>query len=1214
MASSIRPSWSLAEARSAKIRTSFGEVEIRDRLRRAAQVHVCDPAVEVRKRVVGLQFEHAVEVPEGGLVLLAFSELRGPTPQRGDAVGVEAQGLCVAGLRAPGVTGEGRQLALAGVGQGGVGVEAQRVGEGLARGTHAVRRLPVVVEEPVPAEGERLGSLPRRGGLGLRGWGRPGGLDGRLRRAVLARREPHDRCSQRERDREKRPRQQERWPEQAGASVRRAQRAGDLLGAGGAAVGRRGKAAHAELAQPAGDRGAQAVGRADRGAEGVEVRVEGRGRHRRATGEAGVEHGSQAVDVGVDADLAALGPGLLGRPVAGGAEECAAGGQRPLRPLGVPGQAEVGQQGLRAAEEHVVGFEVPMQHTAAMDVGQGMRQLFADADRLPHRQRPLREARLEAQARDVVQGQPRDPRVLPCAEDRDHPRVAQARQRLDLDLEPAAHLRVGRAVGEQQLERHVLSRRSLSAVDDAHAAATDLSPDPVGPNLLHVGRVPPRSGVRENDPFGGRTPYPGRLQEVAMQTRSLAFALAVLVGCSGGPPSEQAPPRAQPSTSWSPLPAPAELLTQTLPGVPRYLGVDPGKVVVPAREKAPQRVAHPTLTAEVLERWRSEGHVVRFARAEDNAPLPGTFFGSLDTSDSSFHKQHRTRVEVDDDRAISLEFLVDSQRPVLDFEVQLRGLLLEPRLASGASIREQFQALGVDPERCALQAVHPELGAVYSPDVPGLLLVSAARSGWRVRAVFQGPLPGGFTPWDELAEAARERREAGRPLGPLTPWLRHAALGELEGALGGPAVAPEEYAALRQRLDRALEPEVSPGQLLSTVRYAQDLERGLALNADPQPPLLVGYLPRLRAHAVAQRERAGGQGLPTVAATWGWLAWELGLRTGERDFGLALRSAVLPVLAGQVKYSPEAVEGTPLGERSGVSFSSPSVKRDDSLLRWRVAFGDFDSIQGAPTEDVPTQVEWTEPNPAYFKWEAQCEDLQDQIDYNLMSRPTIEVPTGGVYRNGDPITEQVPDTSSTEHLRAEELQSQLDVLLLDEPPLELKKEKTVTVSVQRYTGSVTRRYSVFAPDERVIERFDEVTEVDLALRRHPAIPEAGVAALDEHMTLEQVSRAQERGVIQRDLGAFYHQLLQRALRGELERRVPQGVDPSDLADELAWGQWWMGLEVDDDLRPALGAALELQAGDTPLCARPVATQEPPAGSSWLSAVLARLGDVPNLPR
>jgi len=699
-----------------------------------------------------------------------------------------------------------------------------------------------------------------------------------------------------------------------------------------------------------------------------------------------------------------------------------------------------------------------------------------------------------------------------------------------------------------------------------------------------------------------------------MQTRSLAFALAVLAGCSGGPPAEQPNPPARRLPAWRPLPAPAELLTQTLPGVPRYLGVDPGKVVVPNREQAPQWVAHPTLTPEVLEHWRQEGHVVRFSRAEDDAPLAGAFFGSLDTSDSSWHKQHRVRVEVDDDQAFALEFLLDSQRPVLDYEVQLRGLLLEPRLPSGASIREQFRALGVDPERCALRAVHPELGAVYSPDVPGQLLVSAGASGRRVRAVFQGPLPAGFTPWDELAEAARERRAGGRPLGPLTPWLRHAAFGELEVALGGPAVAPEEYAALKRRLDEALEAEVSPGQVLTSVLYAQDLERGLALSADPQPPLLADYLPRLRAHAETQRERAAGRGAPTVAATWGWLAWELGQRAGKRDFGLALRRAVLPVLAGQVKYSPQAVEGTPLGERSGVSFSSPSVKRDESLVRWRVAYGDFDSIRGAPTEDVPTKVEWTEPNPAYFKWETQCQDLQDLIDYNLASRPTIEVPTGGVYRNGDPITEQVPDTSSTEHLRAEELQSQLDVLLLDEPPLEIKKEKTVTVSVQRYTGSVTRRYSVFAPDERVIERFDEVTEVDLALRRHPAIPEAGVAALDEHMTLEQVSRAQERGTIERDLGAFYRQLLQRALRGELERRVPQGADPADLADELAWGQWWMGLEVDDDLRPALGAALELPAGDAPLCAPRVATQEPPAGSSWLGFTLERLDAVPDLPR
>lgn len=399
--------------------------------------------------------------------------------------------------------------------------------------------------------------------------------------------------------------------------------------------------------------------------------------------------------------------------------------------------------------------------------------------------------------------------------------------------------------------------------------------------------------------------------------------------------------------------------------------------------------------------------------------------------------------------------------------------------------------------------------------------------------------------------------------------------------------------------------------------HARDVQRRLALVPGAPPPALPKHLDRLREHAVAQRGRARERGLPVVAATWGWLAWELrdrssGAARAERDFDLPLRQAVLPVLYGEVRYAPEAVEGTPLALRGRASLSSASVKRDESLVRWRVAYGDFDSIEGAPTEVVPTQVTWEEPNPAYPKWVTACEDLQDQIDFNVQSVPTIEVPTGRILRNGEPETESVPDTNSTEYLRAEELGQQLDVLLLDEPSELITRETTIPVSIQRYTGSVTRRYTVFAEDDRVVDRFDEVTEVSLALRRHAAVPEAGLAALDEHMTLEQVSGAQTRGVIQRDLRAFYRGVLQRALRAELELRLPEGTEASDAADELAWGQWWLGLEVDEDLRPALGPALALQAGKDPLLG--AAKSAPGEEGVGLDALLRRASSAPALPR
>ena len=196
----------------------------------------------------------------------------------------------------------------------------------------------------------------------------------------------------------------------------------------------------------------------------------GAARVRDAARERVVEHAAERVDVGPRVDLAAL--ELLRRHEVRGADPLPRRRQPRVRADHL-GEAEVGEIGVLAAEQHVRGLDVAVHEADRVRGVQRRADLAGDRGHALGRQRALtREQVLQVRALHVAHDQVEVPGLLARRVDGDHVRVVDRRGDARLALEALAEAGVAGAVRGDELERDRPAERELGrAVDDAHAAA-----------------------------------------------------------------------------------------------------------------------------------------------------------------------------------------------------------------------------------------------------------------------------------------------------------------------------------------------------------------------------------------------------------------------------------------------------------------------------------------------------------------------------------------------------------------------------------------------------------------------------------------------------------------------------------------------------------------------------------------------------------------------
>jgi hypothetical protein len=109
-------------------------------------------------------------------------------------------------------------------------------------------------------------------------------------------------------------------------------------------------------------------------------------RERRAAGNHFVRHRAERVDVGAVVDIR-ITRGLLRGHIRGRPERHADGGESTFG-FGLADRlrdAEIGDDGVMAREQHVVGLDVAMDHAARVRVGQRVGDVLEDPDRVAHR-------------------------------------------------------------------------------------------------------------------------------------------------------------------------------------------------------------------------------------------------------------------------------------------------------------------------------------------------------------------------------------------------------------------------------------------------------------------------------------------------------------------------------------------------------------------------------------------------------------------------------------------------------------------------------------------------------------------------------------------------------------------------------------------------------------------------------------------------------------
>ena len=172
---------------------------------------------------------------------------------------------------------------------------------------------------------------------------------------------------------------------------------------------------------------------------------------------------------------------LLRRHVRGRADARAHLRQRAAGRLGLGrgqglGDAEVGHDRRVARQQDVLGFDVAVDHTLCVRVGQGPRHVPDDGDRLGDgdgalAREPLAERASLHERHRVV----RQPVGRAGREQRDDVRLLEARGELDLAREPLRG-EPGGEVGVQDLHHHVALQRYVAGEEDAaHAAAAQLT-------------------------------------------------------------------------------------------------------------------------------------------------------------------------------------------------------------------------------------------------------------------------------------------------------------------------------------------------------------------------------------------------------------------------------------------------------------------------------------------------------------------------------------------------------------------------------------------------------------------------------------------------------------------------------------------------------------------------------------------------------------------
>jgi hypothetical protein len=194
-----------------------------------------------------------------------------------------------------------------------------------------------------------------------------------------------------------------------------------------------------------------------------------------------VRERAQAVDVRAVVQVR-LAHGLLGRHVGRGAQGDAHRGQ--LAGTGVAhrlGHAEVRDDGMAAREHHVVGLDVTVHDAAFVGVGQGVRNLAEDADRIAHRQHAVS---LELLTQGLAFHERHDveeesSRLAGIVQRQD---VGMRQLRDDLDLAREAVGTHGRGeLGPEDLQRDLpIVLEVVGEVDGCHASLPDLTLDGVG--------------------------------------------------------------------------------------------------------------------------------------------------------------------------------------------------------------------------------------------------------------------------------------------------------------------------------------------------------------------------------------------------------------------------------------------------------------------------------------------------------------------------------------------------------------------------------------------------------------------------------------------------------------------------------------------------------------------------------------------------------------
>ena len=261
-------------------------------------------------------------------------------------------------------------------------------------------------------------------------------------------------------------------------------------------VGGRGEAVFRVLLQAAVDEPAQRRGRArveprhvlgllaDDGGERLRA---GRALERTLPRRHLVEDGAERELVGAEVERAAA--RLLGRHVADRAEHDTrprvGRGRRLQLRLGVgQGRGELGETEVEDLDEavlrdhHVLGLEVPVHDPRRVGLGEPVRELRGEVQRLARGERAARDQLAQRAALDELHGDVAHAVVGADVEERDDVGVVERRGGARLLLEARATLGIGRDSGRQDLDRDLAPEPRVAGAEHlAHASRTDGSHD-----------------------------------------------------------------------------------------------------------------------------------------------------------------------------------------------------------------------------------------------------------------------------------------------------------------------------------------------------------------------------------------------------------------------------------------------------------------------------------------------------------------------------------------------------------------------------------------------------------------------------------------------------------------------------------------------------------------------------------------------------------------